>query len=177
VPVDVVLCQMGEASLSSARAGLDQFDRTCQAEQERHIAEATAPIDRAAIADAEVAGELMLPDDVVIDDALAAKYARPPKYSTDRKKDAETIAALRAAGVSGTTAFAMFGLVYEDERELTAIEAEFDAAQKTSEPGQPATPAPAPAQTAAPATEGQTAPAATWWRRAIARISGHRTAA
>jgi capsid protein len=236
VPVDVVLCQMGEASLSSARAGLDQFDRTCQAEQERHIAEATAPIDRAAITDAEVAGDLLLPDDVVIDDALAAKYARPPKYSTDRLKDANTIEALRKAGVSGTTSFAMFGLVYEDERELTAVESEFDAAQGTaikkdaafiervktaaagieqsgqadlswpivlaagaaetapgafiaalakpeatgaasSEPGQPATPATAPAQTAAPATEGQTAPAATWWRRAIARISGHRTAA
>lgn len=177
VPVDVVLCQMGEASLSSARAGLDQFDRTCQAEQERHIAEATAPIDRAAIADAAVAGDLLLPDDVVIDDALAAKYARPPKYSTDRLKDAETIAALRAAGVSGTTAFAMFGLVYEDERELTAIEAEFDKAQGTpSEPGQPATPAPAPAQTAAPATEDQPA-ARAWWRRAIARIVGDRIAA
>lgn len=180
VPVDVVLCQMGEASLSSARAGLDQFDRTCQAEQERHIAEATAPIDRAAIADADVAGDLLLPDDVVVDDALAAKYARPPKYSTDRLKDAETIAALRAAGVSGTTAFAMFGLVYEDERELCAIEAEFDKAQgTTSEPGQPATPATAPAQTAAPAPEDHPEqPAArTWWRRAIARVVGHRIAA
>jgi capsid protein len=181
VPVDVVLCQMGEASLSSARAGLDQFDRTCQAEQERHIAEATAPIDRAAIADAEVAGELLLPDDVVIDDALAAKYARPPKYSTDRLKDAETIKALREAGVSGTTAFAMFGLVYEDEREMCAIEAQFDKAQgTTSEPGQPATPATAQAQTAVPATEDQTdqpAAARSWWRRAIARIRGDRIAA
>jgi capsid protein len=52
MPVDVVLCQMGNASLSSARAGLDQFDRTCQTEQELHIGAVSQPMDQSAVADA-----------------------------------------------------------------------------------------------------------------------------
>lgn len=132
VPVDVVLCQMGEASLSSARAGLDQFDRTCQADQERHIGECSSNVDEVAILDASVRGEVALPA-AAGPDLFAAKYSRPPKYSTDRLKDAETITALRAAGVSGTTSFAMFGLVYEDEREIVAAEKEFESAQSDDE--------------------------------------------
>jgi capsid protein len=130
-PVDVVLCQMGEASLSSARAGLDQFDRTCQAEQDAHIAECSSVIDHAAIMD-EVATGAIAP--LVGDpaDTLAAKYSRPAKYSTDRLKDANTIDALMKSGVSGTTAFAMFGLIYEDEREVAAAERGFESAQGTT---------------------------------------------
>ncbi|MEY2653576.1 MAG: hypothetical protein RLZZ524_604 [Pseudomonadota bacterium] len=160
VPVDVVLCQMGEASLSSARAGLDQFDRTCQAEQEQHIAECTAVIDRAAIAGSVATGAVSLA--APWSDILAAKYSRPPKYSTDRLKDANTISALIATGVSRTTAFSLFGLVYEDEAELRAAEAEFERAQ------QPA------AQSGEPAA---TDVAATWWRRALAWARTDRTAA
>lgn len=123
-PVDVVLCQMGNSSLSSARAGLDQFDRTCQADQEAHISQCTAVIDRAAISDSIALGELklMATNWPLI---MAAKYQRPPKYSTDRLKDANTIIALMEAEVSGTTAFETAGLSWEDEQELRRAEAEF----------------------------------------------------
>lgn len=128
MPVDVVLCQMGNASLSSARAGLDQFDRTNQTEQERHIASCSSQIDAAAVADAITRGELSLP--AVTPAALAAKYSRPPKYSTDSLKDANTVIALVESGVSKTTAFQrVYGLNWEDEQELTNAQNEFQAAQ------------------------------------------------
>lgn len=132
-PVDVVLCQMGNASLSSARAGLDQFDRTNQGEQEKHIAECTSLMDRAAVADAVATGELTMQSKKWWQ-VMACSHARPPKYSTDRKKDAETIKELMAAGVSGPTAFAMFGLNWEDEQELRAACAAFLQAQGLSDP-------------------------------------------
>lgn len=177
VPVDVVLCQMGEASLSSARAGLDQFDRTCQAEQERHISECTAVIDQVEIAGAQLRGEISIDGDPV--HTLAAKYTRPPKYSTDRKKDADTITGLLAAGVSKTTAYAMFGLVYEDERELVQAEREFEAAQggAPSGSGQPTTPSTDESSAPAPAPEDQAA-ATSWWNRTLALFrSARRNAA
>lgn len=132
MPVDVVLCQMGEASLSSARAGLDQWDRTCQVEQEAHIAQVAEPLDRTAVADALATGFLVLPTDDLVQ-ALVGKYSRPPKYSTDRLKDANTIKALVEAGVSETTAYAMFGLSWEDEQETRRAQAEFQAAQGLAE--------------------------------------------
>lgn len=186
-PVDVVLCQMGNASLSSARAGLDQFDRTCQGDQERHIAECTSVIDRTIIADATAAGLVDLGIEPALPQAWAGKYARPPKYSTDRLKDANTIAALMAAGVSGPTAFEMFGLNWEDEQEIRAACEHLLAAQQLtsanpSANGQ-APPTSAPVTTSAPAAEDQltvTAPDSTdspeatpqarlpWWRRILA---------
>lgn len=179
MPIDVVLCQMGNASLSSARAGLDQFDRTNQTEQEDHIAAVTKPMDRVAVQDEAAAGRLSLPTDDW-SAIMAGQHSRPPKYSTDRKKDAETMKALQDAGVSKTSSLKLFGFNAEDESELRAAEAKFDAAQgvnTASTPGQPATPVPAPAPDE-PAPEDQSAPAArAWWRRAIARLRGNRNAA
>lgn len=128
LPVDVVLCQLTDAALASARAGLDQFDRTNQTEQEGHIASVSRILDEVAVRDAVVYDGLVLPADSWAQ-VMAGKYARPPKYSTDRKKDAETIAALMTAGVSGPTAFEMFGLNWEDEQELRAACVAFLAAQ------------------------------------------------
>jgi capsid protein len=131
MPVDVVLCQMSEASLSSSRAGLDQFDRTNQTEQEAHIASVSSIIDQVAVRDAVVAGELDL--DPVL--ASVGKYSRPPRYSTDILKDANTVKAMVEAGISKTTAYErVFGLSYEDEEELKHAEAEFSAAQRQAEP-------------------------------------------
>lgn len=177
MPVDVVLCQMGNASLSSARAGLDQFDRTCQGEQERHISECTSVVDRAAVSDAVARGDL----DLASQDwpqVMAAKYARPPKYSTDRLKDANTIAALMASGVSGPTAFEMFGMNWEDEQELRHACAAFLAAQGLTDPAAPATPSgnghvPTPSATtdsAVPAPGDQKAAANPWWRKMLSRF-------
>lgn len=175
MPVDVVLCQMGEASLASARAGLDQFDRSCQTEQEAHIAECTSQIDRAEIAAARASGMLAIPGGVAWPSVMAAKWQRPPKYSTDRKKDAETVKALMDASVSGTTAFEMIGLSWEDEQEQRRAEAEFLAAQGAGQSANPAA-GEAAAPIDEPSSDGQEPAAgamatarpvvsASWWRR------------
>lgn len=128
MPVDVVLCQMGDASLSSARAGLDQWDRTCQVEQEAHISQVAEPLDRTAISDAAASGALAIAP-AEFSAAIVGRYSRPPKYSTDRLKDANTIKALVEGNVSESTAFSMFGFNWEDEQEQKRGEAEFLAAQ------------------------------------------------
>ncbi len=141
LPVDVVLCQLGNSNLASARAGLDQCDRTHQTEQEGHVSTVSSVIDEVAVRDAVVYDGLKLPADSWTQ-IMAGKRTRPPKYSTDRLKDAKTIQELMAAGVSGPTAFEMFGLNWEDEQELRAACATFLKAQgigpaaQTSDSGQ-----------------------------------------
>ena len=104
---------------------------------------------------------------------MAGKYARPPKYSTDRLKDADTIKALMATGVSGPTAFEMFGLNWEDEQELRHACQIFLAAQgidaagsPTSVQGQPPTPAPDDPG-AEPLPEDQPAASTPRWRKLL----------
>ena len=144
MPVDVVLCNLGSASLSSARAGLDQLDRFGQTEQEQHISECSNIIDRVEISDQIALGKLALP----IEDwslIMAGKRSRPPKFSTDALKDANTVIALRTAGFSGTTAFARISASYEDEIELRAGEAVFEKAHGIAPlviPGAPGAPPP-----------------------------------
>jgi hypothetical protein len=128
MPLDVVLCQMGNAPLSSARAGLDQCDRTSQTEQESQIASVTSILDRVAISDAIVNGTLNLPVSNM-SQVMVGKYSRPPKYSTDRKKDAETMKSLQESGVSKTTSMELFGFSYEDEMELIVAEEDFENTQ------------------------------------------------
>lgn len=160
MPIDVVLCQMGNASLSSARAGLDQFDRTCQTEQEMHIACVTSQLDRVMVADAVAYGDLELQTDDW-SQIMAGKYSRPPKYSTDRKKDAETMKAYQEAGISETTSLEAFGFSLEDETELKRAEAEFKRSQAmpANQPsGAGTTPTPTPTNSGTqttPAPEGQ----------------------
>jgi hypothetical protein len=132
LPVDVVLCQLTDAALASARAGLDQFDRTNQTEQEAHISSVTSVIDEVAVRDAVVYDGLTLPTDSWAH-IMAGTHERPPKYSTDRKKDAETISELIKAGISEPTAFALFGFNWEDEQELRAEVKEFLEAQGLDE--------------------------------------------
>jgi capsid protein len=114
LPVEVVLCQMGEASLSSARAGLDQVDRTAQAWQTDHIEQASNLFEHGTVSEL-IRYHDLTPGTAGIDGLLLNRYRRPPKYSTDREKDANTIDQLIKDGVSPTTAFAMFGHDYEDE--------------------------------------------------------------
>jgi capsid protein len=135
-PLEVVLAMMGDASLASARASLDQFDRTCQGYQEDAISQVTQVIDRARIAEAMATGEIDIPNGMRWSAILAGEYRRPPKYSTDRLKDANTVIQLQKAGVSGSTAFKMIGLSYESEREMVASEKEFNAAQGLSAPAE-----------------------------------------
>jgi capsid protein len=174
-PVDVVLCQMGEASLSSARAGLDQFDRTAQTEQGAQIAEVTSIIDQVQVSDAIVRGDLDLPL-TGLSQVMVGEYLRPPKYSTDRKKDAETMAALIAAGVSESTVFALYSFNWEDQQEIKRAQAEFLAAQGIAPtPSGQAQPTQTPPDSGAtPAPEDQ--PATTqkanvpWWRYALSAL-------
>lgn len=114
MPVEVVLCQMGDSSLASARAGLDQVDRTAQNWQGDHIEQAGRPFDMATTAELIVMGTVT-PGSAGIAGLSIARYSRPPKYSTDRLKDANTVKALMDAGVSPTTALATVGLDFEDE--------------------------------------------------------------
>lgn len=116
MPVEVALCQMGEASLSSARAGLDQLDRTAQGWQNDAIEQVEKPFDQSIIAE-QVARGVIVPGAAGREALEACRYTRPPKYSTDRKKDADTVTALIAAGRSKTAVFAEFGWDYEDEVE------------------------------------------------------------
>lgn len=179
MPVDVVLCQMGNASLSSARAGLDQFDRTCQTEQNQHIASVSSIIDQAAVADEVALRNLTLPtpDWRLV---MVGNYARPPKYSTDRLKDANTIAALIKAGVSETTAYEMFGLSWEDEQETKRAQAEFLAAQQPQASGAGTTPTPTPTDSGTdptPAPGDQPAAKLSWWQRIFAHRRAMKAAA
>jgi capsid protein len=128
MPVDVVLNQMGEASLSSSRAGLDQFDRTCQTKSKYHIASVTSKIDRVAISSKRVFGGLKIESDDY-SKIMSGKYSRPPRYSTDRLKDANTVKTLKEAGVSETTAYESIGICWEDEQETKRSEREFLNAQ------------------------------------------------
>lgn len=132
LPVEVVLAAMGESSLSSARAGLDQFDRTCQTWQDDHITQVSQPRERAQIAEMIALGELT-PGSAGIDGLACCRYSRPPKYSTDRKKDAETVDIyVNQLGRSKTAAFAEFGWNYEDEVEERIRDDEFERASRAA---------------------------------------------
>ena len=178
-PLEVVLAMMGDASLASAKAGLDLFDRQCQTYQEDAIDQVSRQIDRASIAEARVTGRISIPDGTPWARIMAGEYTRPPKYSVDRKKDMETVKAAQEAGASGTTAFKMVGMRWEDEQENKRAEAEFLAAQgmqpnQTSGAGAPPTPAPTDSGNApAPEVQNQTAPtvatATNWIGRIIKR--------
>lgn len=148
MPVEVVLCQMGEASLSSARAGLDQFDRTCQTYQQDHIEQFSEPCDEAEIREGVLRGEIEVGEEG-IEGLLCGEYQRPPKYSTDRKKDADTLGVMVANRVSPSTAFGMIGLNFEDEIEQGARDEAFAALHGVKKPTPPdakaAAPAPDPA--------------------------------
>lgn len=114
MPVEVVLCQMGDSSLASARAGLDQVDRTAQNWQFDHIEQVARPFDQSTTAE-QVATSQVTPGPSGLAGLWPTRYSRPPKYSTDRLKDANTVKALMEAGVSPTTALATVGLDFEDE--------------------------------------------------------------
>ncbi len=116
MPVEVALCQMGEASLSSARAGLDQLDRTAQGWQDDAIEQVEKPFDQSIIAEQVLRGAI-IPGPAGREALDVCRYTRPPKYSTDRKKDADTVAALIALGRSKTAVYAEFGWDFEDEVE------------------------------------------------------------
>jgi len=125
VPVEVVLAQMGEASLSSARAGLDQFDRTAQTWQNDHEMQASRPIDESYIRE-DVARGRIQEGETGLAGLLPCRYSRPPKYSTDRLKDANTVQAQIDAGRSKTAAFADMGWSFEDETEERIRDEEFE---------------------------------------------------
>jgi capsid protein len=169
LPWQVVLCEMGEASLASARAGLDQNERTCETYGGDHTAQVSSIRNEAIVREGKASRIIDLgTDDYTI--IMQGRYTRPPRYSTDRKKDAETVTALIKAKVSPTTAHELvLGLNYEDECEQTArdietakaqglpdptIEANGGGFQQASDPGQ--TPTPTDPETGdPPATEDQ----------------------
>jgi capsid protein len=136
LPWQVVRCEMGDSNLASARAGLDQADRTAETFGNEAENQVSRPMDEAIIRESVALGRLKFNTDdwaAIMD----GRYSRPPKYSTDRKKDADTLAVLMtSAHVSPTDAQAMFGWNYEDQAEQTARDIEFALAQGLPDPTQ-----------------------------------------
>jgi capsid protein len=132
-PWQVVLAEMGEASLASARAGLDQADRTSDKYAKEHQEQVSRPRDEAILREGAARKEISFKSKDWSQIA-AGRYTRPPKYSTDRLKDANTIEKLIAAKVSPSTAFEMFGLNYEDEAEQSKADEDFALAQGLDSP-------------------------------------------
>lgn len=136
LPWQVVLCEMGEASLASARAGLDQNERTCATFGTDHQDQVTRIRDEAIIREEVTRGRLSFPN-ADWPTIMSGRYTRPPRYSTDRLKDANTIAALIKARVSPSTAHELvLGIQYEDEAEQTARDIEFAQGQGLPDPTQ-----------------------------------------
>lgn len=164
LPWQVVLCEMGDASLASARAGLDQNERTCETYGVESQEQVSRPMDEAIIREAVARGELAFGTDDWAE-IMDGRYTRPPRYSTDRLKDANTIKALVDAKVSPSTAHELvLGINYEDEAEQTARDIEFALGQGLPDPtaaatsgaGLQPTPAPTESGSEAPAPEDQT---------------------
>jgi hypothetical protein len=149
LPWQVVLCEMGDASLASARAGLDQNDRTCETYGVEHEQQVSRTRDESIIREEVARGRLSFGTDDWTE-IMAGRYTRPPKYSTDRQKDANTIKALIQAKVSPTSAHGMFGFNYEDEAEQTARDIEFASGQGLPDPTKDAAPASGPGNAPTP---------------------------
>jgi capsid protein len=125
MPVEVALHQMGEASLASARAGLDDFNTTANGWQEDQIEEVTAPIDESLIREG-VATDVLQPGSLGITGLCAGRYTRPPRFSTDLVKDASAAKTLiNDVRRSRTAVFAMFGWEWEDDQEERVREDQF----------------------------------------------------
>ncbi len=114
-PIEVVLCQMGESNLASSRASLDQVDRTADVWRGDHIEQAANPFEGATTAEMVKVTKQVKPGPSGLSGLALTRYRRPPKFSTDRLKDANTVEKLIEVGVSPTTALGLFGMDFEDE--------------------------------------------------------------
>ena len=135
-PVEVVLAQMGEASLSSARAGLDQFNRTVHGMQNEHIEQVSHKMDESVVREDVARGRINAQGDDITR-IMAGEYRRPPKYTTDVLKEAQAIQAEIEAGRSPTSAFDDRGWDFEAETEQARMDRDFLGSQSMGlEPGQ-----------------------------------------
>ena len=115
-PVEVVLAQMGEASLASARAGLDHFNRRCHELQNEHISCVTSVIDESIVREAVAVGSVSV-NTTDWRRIMAGKYLRPAKFVTDSQKEATAVLSEIEAGRSRRNAFADRGWDWEAEQE------------------------------------------------------------
>lgn len=129
LPLEVVLCMQGEASLAASRANLDQYDRTSQGWQFEHENVVSRPIDGSLVREAVARGEIQTKTKDWTR-VMAGRYLRPTRYSTDKFKDAQTVKAQIEAGRSKTSAFAEVGWDYEDEVEQDQRDREYLAAHR-----------------------------------------------
>lgn len=128
LPVEVVLAQMGEASLASARAGLDHFNRRCHELQNEHIVQVTRHIDESIIREDAVRGRLSFQTDDW-SRIMTGRYQRPPKFVTDSQKEAGAVKTEVEIGRSRRNAFGDRGWDWEAETEERAQEDRLLAAQ------------------------------------------------
>ena len=141
MPIEVVLARMGEASLSSARAGLDHYNRVGHQLQNEHITCVSSVIDESIVREAVLRGWV----DAGTDDwtlIMAGKYKRPAKFSTDVLKEAQSVKAEIEAGRAPSMAYSDRGWDWEAEQEQRIQDQEYvaalvDASSLSDEPEEP----------------------------------------
>lgn len=124
LPIEVVLAMMGEASLASARAGLDHFNRVGRSLQNEHIEQCASLIDESIIRE-EVAIGRFVPNTSDWSRIMAGDYKRPSKFVTDPIKEAQAVKAEIEIGRAPSMAFSERGWDYESETEQKMQDAEF----------------------------------------------------
>jgi capsid protein len=124
LPIEVVLAMMGEASLASARAGLDHFNRVGRSLQNEHIEQCASLIDESIIRE-EVAVGRFVPNTDDWSRIMAGDYKRPSKFVTDPIKEAQAVKAEIEIGRAPSMAFSERGWDYESETEQKMQDAEF----------------------------------------------------
>jgi capsid protein len=123
LPSEVVVAQMASANLASARAGLDQADRTAATWQRDQIEQVSSVLDEVECREAMLSRVVVTVPDLAM--LSLTKYRRPAKFSTDALKDGKLVSEMISFGASETSAFERVNLDWEDEQESRAYEVEF----------------------------------------------------
>lgn len=139
MPIDVVLCQLGETNMAASRSAWQQYYRTCDRWQTDHINQVSRPMDTAIIAEAIATGRLVLPAGMTLRQAMKGRYIRPARSMPDPLKEAAAVEKWAQLGRDLTGLWAESGV---DFRESTMQRAEDNEWQ--AEYGTAATAAPAP---------------------------------
>jgi capsid protein len=113
IPYEVVLAVLGKASLASARAQLDQAERTASEWQDEHIQQVSRAIDGSYLSEEIARRRLTIRS---VRKGLAGRYLRPRTFSTDRYKDAQAAGMELGQGRDPAEVFARYyGTDFESE--------------------------------------------------------------
>jgi len=132
LPIDVVLCQLGETNMAASRSAWQQYYRACDRWQTDHINQVSRPIDTAIVAEAIATGRLVLPVGMTLQQAMKGRYIRPPRSMPDPLKEAAAVEKWATLGRDLTGLWAESGV---DFRESTLQRAEDDKWQSEYQNG------------------------------------------